>query len=294
MRIFIYSFQTAVKNLWRESWINLLTVLSISVGLLILGAFSMVTLNLDHLLDRWARGFGLVVYLNEGLTKEEVASLREIFARDHDISEVTYISKQQALSELRDILGEKSTILAELKENPLPSSFILKLRRDSIDPLFVEEKAKQISRMPGIEEVQYGEKWLASLNTIAKGMKIVAIFLGAIIFVAVAFITYSTIKILFYRRIVEIETLKLLGATRSFIRLPFLIEGLFIGIAGGALSALVLFGMQSLAVPRLSQFLPSLKAIVVPLPPEAYVVVPIAGAVMSFTGSLFAVGKIRY
>ncbi len=294
MRIFLYSFQTAFKNFWREKWINFLTILSIGVGLLILSAFLMITIDLDSVLKRWSKGFGLVVYLNEGLSKEEENTLKKFFLQDPDILEVKYISKKQALKDLRQILGANALRLEELEENPLPSSFELKLKRSILKPSRMEQKADQIKHIAGVEEVQYGEKWLSSLNTLSGGMKIIVTLLGITIFTAITFITYSTIKILFYRRIDEIETLKLLGATRSFIKLPFLIEGIFIGILGGVFSSLALFGIYSFMASRLIEFIPSIRAVMIFLPVKAYMAVPFAGAVMSFIGSFFAIGKIKY
>ncbi len=294
MKIFLYSFQTAVKNMWREKWINVLTILTIAVGLLILGGFILVTLNMDSTLKRWSKGFGLVVYVEEDLSPEKEGLLSEFFKEDTDVAEVKYISKEHALEELKRTLGTMTSILEGFEENPLPSSFELKLKREALDPVRIEQKASQIKQMSGVEDVQYGEKWLASLNTMSKGMKIVGMLLGTIIFIAISFATYSTIKILFYRRIDEIETLKLLGATRSFIRLPFLLEGLFIGILGGIVGFLCLFALYSFVSYKIIEFLPSVTGVMMFFPVETYLAVPLAGAVLSFIGSFFAVGKIRY
>jgi len=125
-------------------------------------------------------------------------------------------------------------------------------------------------------------------------MKASAIFLGGAIFIAIIFITYNTIKIFFYRRKEEIETLKLLGATKSFIRLPFLIEGLVIGIMGGIIGSLSLFGIHSLMVAKGFNFIPSVRAIIISIPVEILLSIPVVGAIMSVAGSFFAVGKIRY
>jgi cell division transport system permease protein len=125
-------------------------------------------------------------------------------------------------------------------------------------------------------------------------MKASSIFLGGAILIAIIFITYNTIKIFFYRRKEEIETLKLLGATKSFIRLPFLLEGLIIGIVGGMIGSLALFGIHSVLVAKGLDFIPSIRAIIVSIPDEIFLSVPVAGALMSFIGSFIAVGKIRY
>lgn len=294
MKIFIYALQTSLKSLWHEKWLNILTILSISLSLLILSAFATITINADSVLKNWSRSFGLVVYLDENLTAEAENALKAYFEKDSDIIEIKYISKDMAADELRKILGENSSVLDELKTNPLPSSFELKLKRELLKPAIVKEKAEQISRMSGIDDVQFGDKWLSSLNTITKVMKTGALALGCSILLAIIFITYNTIKILFYRKSEEIETLKLLGATRTFIRLPFMLEGLFIGLIGGIISSAVLFGTQTFIATKGVAFLPPIKAILVTLPLYMYLAAPALGAFMSLIGCFIAVGKIKY
>jgi len=294
MRIFLYALQTAAKSLWHEKWINFLTILSISVSVLILSAFVTITINADSILQKWSKSFGLVVYLNEDLTPDDENTIKGLFSRDPDIVEVRYISKEEALADLKKILGEDAPILEDIAENPLPSSFELKLRNELLKPDPVRKKAEEIGKTSGVEDVQYGEKWLSSLNTVSRIMKISVSFLGIAIFIAIIFITYNTIKIFFYRRKDEIETLKLLGATRTFIRLPFLMEGFFIGSLGSAIGALALFGAQMLIAAKGAEFLPSFKAITITLPVQIYYYIPASGAVMSIIGSFFAVGKIKY
>ncbi|MBI5675283.1 MAG: hypothetical protein HZC48_05575 [Nitrospirae bacterium] len=294
MRAFLYSCQIAFKNLVVERWINLLTILSISVGLLLFTSYLTITLNIDTVIKRWGTGFGMVVYLGDGLSMETEESIKELLKQDSDILELKYVSSDEALKELREVLGSRSSILDSMEANPLPSSFELKLKRETLTPIYIEKKAARIKEMTGVEDVQYGEKWLSSLNTISVVMRVIAVLLGAAIFIAIAFITYSTIKVLFYRRKDEIETLKLLGATRSFIKMPFLIEGLFIGGVSGVISALSLFGLYKFTVMKFVEFLPSIRGLLVSLPLEAYIAIPIAGALMSLTGSFFATGRIRY
>jgi cell division transport system permease protein len=249
---------------------------------------------MDYGLQRWSKNFGLVVYLDESLTKADEDRVKNQLLKDTDITEVTYISKDQALKELRRTLGTDALIIEELDENPLPASFELRLKSTLLEPDIVKNKAAQIEQLPGVEEVQYGEKWLSSLYAISNAIKIGALVIGCAIFIAITFITYSTIKIFFYRRKEEIETLKLLGATRSFIRLPFLIEGLVIGLLGGIISSLAIFGIYSFSSVKVIEFLPSLKLFIASLPYQVYVIVPLAGAFVSVIGSYIAVGKIRY
>ncbi len=294
MKIFFYYFQSAFKNIWREKWINLLTILSISIGLLILCAFALLSLNMDSVLRHWSKGFGIVVYLDEAISKQEEKDIENQFLNDPDIIKVNYISKEQALIDVRDTLGTDAVILDNIKENPLPSSFEIKLKNDLLNASYVKDKSSELRKMKSISEVQYGEQWLSSLNTISETMMTGAAILGFAIFIAVTFITYSTIKIFFYRRKDEVETLKLLGATKSFIRVPFLVEGLFIGVMGGILSSLTVFSAHSFATLRIAEFMPSIRSSLAILPYSAYIAIPVAGALMSLIGSYIAVGKIRY
>lgn len=294
MRILRYSLKAALKNIWMEKWINLLTVLSISIGLSIFCVFMMLSLNFDSAVKHWAKSFGIVVYLDKDISREREKALENIFLKDEDISGVEYVSKDQALEEVRKALGENALVLDNMRRNPLPSTFELKLKSELLQSVYVKSKAAAIKKMSGVDEVQYGEKWLSSLNTISKVMRNGSAVLGAAILIAITFMTYSTIKIFFNRRKDDIEILKLLGAPRRFIRLPFLIEGLFIGTTGGLLSSFALFGSYTFTSIKIVEFMPSISLFMTSLPLMIYVLIPVSGAVMSFLGSFIAVGRIRY
>jgi len=294
MRIFFYSLQTAIKNLWYEKWINILTALSISISLLIISGFITITFNIDSMLKKWSKSFGIIAYVEEGATGETEKAIHEMLKKDPDIIEVRFISREMALNDLREILGEHAPVVDELGENPLPSSFELRLRSDLLDPESVKIKAEEISRIPGIEKVQYGEKWLSSLYTVSLMLKAGTTLTGMAIVIAIVFLTYNTIKVFFYRRKDEVDTLKLLGATRSFIRLPFLIEGFFIGLAGGLISSLLLYGIIKGISVKGSYLFPVMGSLIISLPLEIYLYIPLSGAIISTIGSYIAVGKIKY
>lgn len=294
MKIFAYFFNNALKNIWHEKWINFLAILSISIGLSMLCIFAMTALNMDSVIQRWTNSFGMVVYLDYSIEAESEAEIRKLLAADPDILEVKYISKEEAFDAVRDTLGENAVILDNMKKNPLPASLELKLKTGLLKPELVKRKAEQLEKLTGIDEVQYGEKWLASLTAISKTIRTGVIIFGCAIFLAITFLTYNTIKIFFYRRKDEIETLSLLGATGNFTRMPFLLEGLFIGIVGGCISAMAIFGAYSFTTLRIAEFFPSLRLLMISLPVQAYIIIPSAGAFMSLIGSFLAVGKIRY
>ena len=294
MRILGYSLKMAFKNIWLEKWINLLTILSISIGLSIFCVFIILSLNFDSAIQHWSKSFGIVVYLDKEIDNEREEILKNVFLEDPDIVNVEYVSKEYALKEVRKTLGPNALILDSMNRNPLPSSFEIKIKSELLQAAFVSNKAAEIEKMPGVEEVQYGEKWLSSLNVISNVMRNGAAILGAAILIAVTFMTYSTIKIFFNTRKEDIEILKLLGAPRGFIRFPFLIEGLFIGTMGGIISSLALFGVYTFTAMQIAEFMPSLELFMASLPLLVYIMIPVSGAVMSIIGSFIAVGKIKY
>ncbi|MBL7031716.1 MAG: ABC transporter permease [Nitrospira sp.] len=294
MRILVYSIKMAYKNICLEKWINLLTVLSISIGLSIFCVFMMLSLNFDSAIQHWSKSFGIVVYLDRDITQKSEEALKNVFLEDPDILDVNYVSKEEAMKEVRMVLGENALILDNMKNNPLPASFEIKLKSALLKPKIVSNKAAEIKILSGVDEVQYGEKWLSSLNTISKAMRNGAGILGGAMLIAISFMTYSTIKMFFNRRQDDIEILKLLGAPRSFIRLPFLIEGLFIGTMGGLISSVGLFGVYTFTAIKIVEFMPSIKLFMASLPFMIYIMVPVAGAFMSVIGSFIAVGRLRY
>ena len=277
-----------------EKWINLLTILSISIGLSIFCSFLLITFNIDSFMKQWSSSFGLVVYLDNEIGNGNMQELETYFQQDSELSNIKYVSADEALDEVRTSLGANAVILDDFNENPLPSTFELQLGNGLIDSTLVRQKADSIKQLPGVNDVQYGEQWLASLNTISDTLKMVAIFFASAIFISTVFTTYNTIKIFFYRRMEELKTLKLLGATNAFARTPFLIEGLFIGIIGGTISSVLVFALSSFTATRIVEFMPSVSVVLSPLPYEAYLIIPAVGAVMSLLGSIIAVGKIRY
>ena len=287
-----YPLKAAFQSIWNEKWINLLSVLSIAMGLLVITIIAVSLYNLSlftrHLPDR----FSLIVYIKDGIKESEMQHLISAMKEHRSVEKVTYISKDDALKELKKSLKDADYILEGLGENPLPASIEIKLKRDVVGPESVKSFASEIRKMTGIDDVQYGEKFLFSLHSLRVGTQTVGLILAAVMTTGLIFICYSTVKILFYRRKEEIETLKLLGATKGFIRTPFVIEGGTIGMAGGIMSLFFLVLFYSSVLHRLSATMTFLQSLVLPL--EIVMFLPLAGLFLGIFGAVIAVGRIRF
>ena len=287
-----YAFKLAIQSLLKEKWINLLSVMTIAAGLLIISISFLALYNIDIATKKLPEKFTMTVYLANTLQKDDLDSIMDSFRKKKAVLSVRYISKDEAMKELRASLKNSDYILEGLEENPLPDSLEIRLKRNEVGPETAQQLAKESLKIKGITEVDYGEKFLSTISAITKGFKAIGVVFVIILSTGIIFVCYSTVKILFYRRTEEIETFKLLGATKGFIRTPFLIEGTVIGTCGGLLSLAGCFFFYYTILLRLSLTMPIFKAIL--FPANLFLFLPVIGMLLGITGAAIALGRLRY
>lgn len=287
-----YSVKLALQSLWHEKWINLLSMLTIAMGLLVLTLVVSSLYNVSLFARKLPEKFFIIAYLKEGLGEKEAQNIISSIKDRGAIDRVKYISKAEALKELKTSLKDADYVLEGLDENPLPASIEIRMKKEAVGPESVKSFADSLRKMEGIDDVQYGEKFLLSLHSMKTGMETLGLILAVVMIAGIVFICYSTVKILFYRRKDEIETLKLLGATRGFIRTPFVIEGAVIGAAGGVISAMIAAAFYFSVFYKLGATVPVIRAVV--FPADLFLSLPAVGLFLGITGSLIAMGRIRF
>lgn len=287
-----YALKLAVRSLLKEKWINLLSVMTIAAGLLIISISFLALYNVDIATKKLPEKFLMTVYLDNSLQKDKLDPIMDSFRKKKSVLSVRYISKDEALKELKASLKNSDYILEGLEENPLPDSLEIKLKQGDTDAGTARQLAGEALKIKGVTEVDYGEKFLSTLNTIKKGFKAIGLVFVVVLSAGITFVCYSTVKILFYRRSGEIETFKLLGATKGFIRTPFLIEGAVIGTCGGLLSLVVCFFFYYSILLRLISTMPIFKSIL--FPADLFLSLPVIGMLLGITGATIALGRLRY
>ena len=287
-----YSFRLAAQSLYREKWINLLSVLTIASGLLVISVALLVAYNVNAATGKLPEKFALTVYLNDNLGREKIDALIGALKKKQSIAQVRFIPKDEAMKELKTMLKNANYVFEGLDENPLPDSLEIRLKREAVSPEEVKKLTGDIGRMQGVAEIDYGEKFLAALHSVKSGVRTVGLSIITIIVAGIIFVCYSTVKILFYRRTEEIETFKLLGATRAFIRAPFIIEGGVIGMAGGLISLMSVYVLYYIVLTRMSSVVPLLSNILFPL--DLFLLLPLYGLLLGVAGAVIAVGRLRY
>jgi cell division transport system permease protein len=287
-----YAFKLAIQSLFREKWINLLSVLTIATGLLIISLAFISAYNFDLATKKIPEKFSMIMYLDDNLSKEKVENVINSLKKNSAVNSIRYISKEDAMKELKVTLKNSDYIFEGLGENPLPDSLELRFRKESFGPETAKKLSEEALKINGISEVAYGEKFLSTVHFLKAGLRTAGMILIVILSTGIIFVCYSTVKILFYRRKEEIETFKLLGATKGFISTPFLIEGALIGASGGILGLLGILTFNYMVLLRLSVTIPIFKTII--FPANLLLFLPFIGIFLGITGAFIALGRLRY
>ncbi len=286
-----YSFKSAFKSLGKEKWINILSILTVGSSLLIITLAVFFLYNLGLIANHLPERFSMMAYLKDSLSQEETQAIMDSLKKRPEVAKVSYISKEDALLELKQTLRDSAHLLEGLDENPLTPSIELKLRKEFVTPSTTSRISEELMKIPGIDTIYYGERIAEAIHLLKQAVQNISSIIFLTISLGVVFVTYSTVKILFYRKKEEIEILKLLGATGGFIRAPFLIEGGIIGLLGGILGIIGAFVFYFAVTYRLSMVIPMLKTLLFPV--GVLIALPFIGVILGVIGSAIAIGRIR-
>ncbi|NLO07636.1 MAG: ABC transporter permease [candidate division WS1 bacterium] len=244
-----FLLQQAWQSIRRNGLMSLATSSNMTVALLILSAFLLATINLEHMADVEARKANITVDLAEGADAGEVEAT---LLGDMRVEETRYRTRDQALREQAEAVGMSYEQLnATLPENPLPDSIVVK----PVDPQDMAAIAQAAEKIEGVAEVRYQEQITGKLLILARGIRIAGVISGVVMGAATLLIVSTTIRLTIYARRREIRIMQLVGATNWFIRLPFILEGAFHGVVGGAVSMVLVLASYSWAHGYVSEHL---------------------------------------
>lgn len=286
-----YIVKSTFQSILKEKWINILSALAIASSLLIMTVTFLLVYNFHMATNRLPELFSVIIYLKDNLSKEETDKIVDQLKQRNDVAGIKYISKADALDDFKKTVKAAKAILEGIDDNPFSSYIELKLKREFVSRSTVESIASEVKKIDGVEETYFAEKVVETIYFLKKSVEGVGIFLLAIISVVVVFISYSTVKILFYRKQEEIEIMKLLGATNNFIKAPFILEGGILGLTGGLFAVTGVMVIYLVIRYHLSGVLPVFDVIVFP-----WLIFPfllVTGCLLGIIGSLIAIGRLR-
>jgi cell division transport system permease protein len=236
------------KSLLRNGWMTFASISAISISLFILGVFLLLSLNVNYLAQQIEKQVEIRVYLDINTPADQVQSLQKDIAQISGVSKITFVSKDEGMKFLRERLGENGKALLEGfdgENNPLNDSYTVEVA----DPHTVPQVAAQISALNDgknpkpIYKVSYGQGTVETLFRVTAIVRNIGLVLVAGLALTAMFLIANTIKLTIMARNREIAIMKLVGATNSFIRWPFFIEGALLGLIGSIIPvAILLYG----------------------------------------------------
>jgi len=219
--------------------VHLIGVSTITISILLLGAFVLLYVNVYGWVEAQGGSMGMSIYLKDGITQNQLHEVREFINGRSEVRRYYYVSKEKALQELKEALGDQSRILSALSTNPLPASFEVEIITGVDSTKGLEHLAQELKALQGVQEVQYTEAWLERVRDGLHMVRAIGFVVGGLLALGALFIVTNTIKLTIYSRKEEIEIMKLVGATDWFVKAPFILEGMIQGV----LSAVAAMGM---------------------------------------------------
>lgn len=228
-RTFRRHFRESFKNLRRNGWMTFAAVSAVTVTLLLVGVFLTVLLNLNKAATDIENDVEVRVLMKLDSTEGEQQRLKEQLVNLPEVKSVTYSPKEKELRNLIKDMGEDFALFEQ--NNPLYDVFVVKTKR----PVDTPKTAKKIKKLDDVEDAIYGEKKVEKLFSFLKTSRNIGLVLSLGLLFTAMFLISNTIKMTIFARRKEIEIMRLVGATNWFIRWPFLLEGLWLGLIGSVL-----------------------------------------------------------
>jgi cell division transport system permease protein len=230
----------AQRGMRREWRLFLLSIFSLTVAFVCLGASLLVVTNLRAVEERWARAGRASVYLRDDAAQADVEAVTTALQKVPRITKVRYVSSGDARTDFMKAQDEKGE-LAALPVEAFPASIEIEVTQDMSDAELADIVGK-LKALPAVEDVETYQAWTARLSRLVRGGVAASVVLALVVFGSVLAVVGSTIRLALQRRKTEVEVLRLVGATDGFVKGPFLVEGSMQG-ALGALGAVALLAV---------------------------------------------------
>ena len=237
----IFYYKRALQDIIDHRFLNAITIITIAVSILIVSAFSLFFVNANEIINSWKKGIRIMAYLKPGVPEVNIPELKQKIKRINGIQDVRFIPKSKALQLLKKQMKRQSSLFENLKENPLPDAFEIRLIASSQNQDKVEIIATRLESFPQVDEVEYGKRWLGRFTNFFNLFRLTGYAMGGLFFMAAVLIVANTIRLMLYSRREEVEIMRLVGATDRFIKAPFYIQGLIQGTFGGIIGITILF-----------------------------------------------------
>lgn len=259
-RWFRYFAAKATASVKATPVVQLISVTTIAVSLMVLGVIVTLVLNVGLLADRWGQQVRVVAFLGGDATPETLEDVEARISTWDEVLAVNTRTRAEAMAEFRTALGRDESLLDGVDPGLVPASVEVALHEGHRDPESMGEIATRLRQIDGLGEVDhvdYGQDLVARLHGLRDFLRLGGLVVGVLVALAVVFIISNTVRLGLYARREELEIMQLVGATDRFIRAPFYLEGAFQGMLGAVVGVVLLWAVYRLVLPageRVLQF----------------------------------------
>lgn len=244
----------AITNLRRSGVMSFITISTISIALIMMGAFLLATMNMEGFLEQMQSEALVTAYLKKNVDSDGANTLSLRLTSLSEVEKIQVVSPEQAAKELFSDPDDQQLLQIGIssEENPLPTTLRIKIRGGTNLKVFLE-KLKNESL---IDNFSYGEELYRQFEGLSKLLWITSLVVIILLGLASLFIVYNTVRLTLFMRREEIIIMKLVGATNWFVRGPFIVEGVFEGVFASTLAVLLLFSSYNFILAKLAELIP--------------------------------------
>lgn len=238
MKTFAYTVKQAFIQFGRNRSMSVISIFAITCMLLILSLFFILFINVNAAAETVKGDYDSIeIFLLDTTTEEEAQAMADDMKQQEGVSDAFYKTKEEAMAEFKARWGENGYLLDSLEDNPLPNSVVVKI--DDLEK--ADALAEHAAAYSGIEDVKYYKSTVDKLLRATKFIQISAIVIMIFLIIVSIIVVSNTIKLTVFNRAEEISIMKYVGATNWFIRGPFLVEGILIGVISAGISLAITY-----------------------------------------------------
>lgn len=287
-----YLFKEGFRNTWSNRMMSIASICVLMSCLVLIGCASMIFLNIESLLGRIEEENVVMVYIQDGTTDADINTMGTMLKNMDNIKNVEFISKESAWQEQLDTMEEaQAKFFTEISSDiPLPDAYKVTVN----DLSQFDSTVSQIKQLQHIDTIRENKDLAQKLVTIRHGVEVISVVIVAVLLAISVFIIQNTIKLTVYSRRLEISIMKSVGATNGFVRLPFVVEGMILGIISGVISLGLVWAFYEFAVKQFGDLIASLGLEALKFSDYAWYMLGIfiaIGIITGVGGALLSMGK---
>ena len=230
------------NNLVRNPSLTIATVLTVAVSLDLFGSALLVQRGVQRLDTRFQDGVEFIVWMNPDASQEQIEAVERTLESSPGVSRARYVTREETFVEFQEFYADSPEVLEAVGPEILPTSF--RVVPEIPEAAVVRQLGDEFQTLPGVRNVDYALEQIENLNRLFETLTKAVLAVAGVSAVASALLMYNTIRTALFARRREVEVMKLVGATNWFIRVPFMLEGLFQGVVGAMVSVGAVYGLN--------------------------------------------------